>query len=73
MIRLYISAVHPGQWLANVAGTGWVMFPARANGWEQRRPARGIDPVHLRQVPASRASGAGLPEAEYSPEFAKVA
>jgi hypothetical protein len=73
MIRLYVSAIHPGQWLANVAGTGWVMFPARENGWDLRRPARGLDPVHLRQVPARLAYAAGLPEPELIPQFAKVA
>ena len=73
MTRLYISAAHPGHWVAYVAGTGWTIFPARENGWEQRRPARGLDPMHLRQVPAQLASRTGLPEAEPIPEFAKVA
>jgi hypothetical protein len=73
MIKLYISAVHPGHWVAYVAGTGWVMFPARENGWEQRRPARGLDPVHLRQAPARAASRTGFPSAEPAVEYAKVA
>lgn len=73
MIRLYTSALHPGYWLANVPGTGWVMFPAKENGWEQRRPARGLDPVHLREVPARLAFHTGMPEAEFAAEFRKVA
>jgi|HubBroStandDraft_4_1064222.scaffolds.fasta_scaffold115487_4 hypothetical protein len=73
MIRLYSSAVHPGQWVAYVGGTGWVMFPVRENGWEQRRPARGLDPVHLRQAPARLAAPTGFPGAEPALEYAKVA
>lgn len=50
-MKLYQSAVHEGQWLAYVREIGWVVFPAQENGWEERRPARGIDPIHLREVP----------------------
>jgi hypothetical protein len=73
MTRLYVSAAHPGYWVGYVAGTGWTIFPARENGWEQRRPARGLDPMHLREVPARLASRTGLPDAEPVPEFAEVA
>ena len=60
-IKLYTSAQHPGQWIAHASGLGWVMFPARANGWEDRRPARGLDPMHVRQVPLWHGLQAGLP------------
>jgi hypothetical protein len=48
--------------VAYVSGSGWVVFPARENGWEERRPARGLDPVHLRQVPLSCAAETGILE-----------
>jgi len=60
-IKLYTSTQHPGQWIAHASGLGWVMFPARANGWDDRRPARGLDPMHVRQVPQWHALNAGLP------------
>ena len=60
MIRLYRSAVHPGQWIAYRQDLGWVVFPAKENGWEARRPARGIDPVHLRQVALLAAEDTGI-------------
>jgi len=65
MIKLYSSAMHPKQWIAYVEGSGWVIFPARENGWESRQAARGLDPVYLRQVPVQMAESAGLPEPEY--------
>ena len=67
MTRLYSSALHPGQWIAYRPDLGWVVFPAREDGWEQRRPARGVDPVHLRQVPLQAAAPTGIlrPELEY--------
>jgi hypothetical protein len=63
-MKLYRSAVHPGCWVAYVPGTGWVVFPAREHGWEARRPARGLDPVHLRQVPLRLAAETGIREPE---------
>lgn len=65
MIKLYRSAMHPKQWIAHVEGSGWVIFPARENGWESRQPARGLDPMYLRQVPVQMAESADLPEPEF--------
>jgi len=61
-MKLYRSAVHPGCWVAYVPQSGWLVFPARENGWRARRPARGLDPVHLRQVPLQLAAGTGILE-----------
>ena len=69
MSKLYQSAVHRNQWIANVPGLGWVMFPIRENGWEQRQPARGLDPLHLRQMPVRCAMDAGFPQHGYEPEL----
>src|SRR5690242_5328571 len=61
MFKLYKSSCHPRHWIAYVPGTGWLIFPIKPNGWEQRQPARGLDPMHLRQVPAVEAAAAGFP------------
>jgi hypothetical protein len=36
------------------------MFPAAAEGWTKRQPARGIDPLDVREVPIRLAFGAGI-------------
>ena len=59
--KLYKSTVHRDHWIASVPGLGWFMFPARENGWEERRPARGLDPLYLREVPARLGEDAGFP------------
>ena len=63
MAKLYQSSKHYQHWIAHVEGMGWVMFPARENGWDRRQPARGVDPMHLREVPLRMAFGTGLIEA----------
>jgi hypothetical protein len=60
-MKLYRSAINPGEWVAYCPGMGWVVFPALENGWEQRRPARGLDPMHLREVPLWLAAKTGIP------------
>jgi hypothetical protein len=73
MIRIYQSATHPGQFVAYGPGIGWVAFPAIENGWAERRPARGLDPVHLREVPASLAAKTGFPQEQPRPAFPRAA
>lgn len=73
MIKLYRSAAHPRHWVAYVPGEGWVVFPARENGWSGRRPARGLDPLHLREVALSLAANTGLGQADHELEYAEVA
>jgi hypothetical protein len=73
MAKLYKSALHGNRWVAYVQGEGWVMFPARENGWEQRQPARGVDPLYLREAPAKLAADAGFPAGSQTQEFMKVA
>jgi hypothetical protein len=60
-MKLYKSQTSPQQWIAYVPGTGWIAFPARENGWDERHPARGLDPLHLRQVPLELAVNTGMP------------
>ena len=61
MIKLYHSVRHPNHWIACVSGSGWVAFPKTENGWDQRHPARGLDPMHLREVPLHMAKNTGAP------------
>ncbi len=61
MIKLYHSQNHPNHWIACVAGAGWVAFPKSENGWNQRHPARGLDPMHLREAPLRLARNTGAP------------
>lgn len=73
MSKLYQSAVHSNYWIAYVQNLGWVMFPNGENGWEKRQPARGLDPLYLREMPLKSAVSAGFPEHGYEPELAEVA
>jgi hypothetical protein len=69
MIKLYRDAQHPKNWVAYVPTIGWLAFPATENGWEQRSPARGLDPLFLREVPIQKGFAAGMPQ----PELLRVA
>ncbi len=62
-MKLYRSRNYPTQWFANGPNVGWVMFPAEANGWEKRSPARGLDPVDVREVPLRLGFNTGIPGA----------
>ena len=52
-MKLYRSHRHPTRWYAFQPGTGFVMFPAEAGGWEKRQQARGFDPIDVREVPSA--------------------
>jgi len=62
MIKLYTSAKHPRFWIAYIPGSDWTMFPAQDGGWEKREPARGLDPMHVREVALQLAAKTGLIE-----------
>ncbi len=62
-VKLYRSADQPCHWVAHSPSTGWVVFPARQNGWHARFLASGLDPVHLREVPLWLAFNTGPIEA----------
>ena len=61
-MKLYRSSTHDHHWIAYSSDSGWMMFPARENGWLDRRPARGLDPMHLREVPLRLAFNTGMLE-----------
>jgi hypothetical protein len=48
------------HWFAYTPATGWVIFPAKENGWEYRHKPVGLDPLHLCEVPLWMAFGTGL-------------
>jgi hypothetical protein len=73
MKKLYSSALHRNHWIAHIPGSGWLIFPTKQNGWEDRKPARGLDPMHLREVPARMAAETGFPEAAGKPELVSAA
>jgi hypothetical protein len=60
-MKLYRNQNYPNRWYAFSPETRWVMFPAEAGGWAKREPARGIDPIHLREVAVRLASNTGIP------------
>jgi hypothetical protein len=62
-MKLYRSRNYPTRWYAYSVSTAWVMFPAEANGWAKRQPARGMDPVDVRNVPLELGAGTGIPGA----------
>jgi hypothetical protein len=64
-MRLYRSSKHLTLWIAFSRETGWVMFPAERNGWGKRQPARGIDPIDIREVPVRLGFNTGLPGAPH--------
>ena len=60
-MKLYCSKNYPNRWYAYSKSTGWVMFPAESGGWAKRQPARGIDPIHIREVAIELAIETGFP------------
>jgi hypothetical protein len=60
-MKLYRSRNYPNRWFAYSKTTGWVMFPIESDGWRKREPARGIDPIDIREVPVTLALEAGIP------------
>ena len=61
MLKLYRSRRHADSWIAYSLETGWVIFPDMIGGWEKRRRAFGLDPMHLRQAPTGEAWKTGFP------------
>jgi len=62
-VKLYRSTKDPARWLAFSPVVGWVVFPAEIDGWQKRQPARGIDPIDIREVPLCMGFDTGIPGA----------
>ena len=65
-MKLFSNTKYPSQWFAYGPEIGWVMFPAEVGGWQKRQPARGVDPIHLREVPLRMGLSTGIPVAAVS-------
>lgn len=60
-MKLFRSAKHDTRWFAFGPEIGWVMFPAEVDGWRKGEPARGIDPLDVREVPVRLGFNNGIP------------
>ena len=45
------------------------MFPAAVGGWDKREPARGIDPMYVREVPLELALNTGITDSPVNSAF----
>ncbi len=63
MPRLYRSATDLEHWFVHDGPTGWVRFPARINGWANRKAIRNVRGLDLREVPLRLSFNTGLPTA----------
>ena len=62
-IQLYRSPEHPQHWVAWSERHGWLVFPARFDGWRGRQPYPGVNQTRLQPVPLWLGFGTGLLEA----------
>ena len=69
MLELYRSPVLLTHWVAYSEALGWVMFPAKANGWRERKPYRG-ETGQLMRIPPRLGFNTGFPHPEASPFLA---
>lgn len=61
MVKLYRDAQNTHYWFAYSSWTGWVKFPPRINGWDERQPT--VGPRSPGEVPLHLAFNTGLLEA----------
>lgn len=72
-LKLFRDSADLHHWTAYLPETGWFCFPATANGWDDRRPATTLDPVHLQEVPLWLAFNTGLLESDRHRVARKIA
>jgi len=66
MPRLYRSAKDFHHWFVYEDVVGWVRFPAKINGWAERRPVQGLQMLDLREAPLWLSFNTGLLDAGHS-------
>jgi hypothetical protein len=66
MIALYRASHLLSYWVAHSDRLGWVMFPARPDGWSHRRPYVG-DLAGLMRLPARLGFNTGFPHPDATP------
>jgi hypothetical protein len=60
MPRLYRSSRDLEHWFVFEDSMGWMKFPARIDGWAERRPVRTVSGLDLREVPLWLSFNTGL-------------
>jgi hypothetical protein len=66
MITLYRASHLLSHWVAHSERLGWVMFPARAGGWSERKPYQG-DTSKLMRIPQRLGFNTGFPHPDATP------
>ena len=66
MLTLYRSSTLSSHWVAHSDNLGWVMFPAKPDGWRQRRPYPG-DTTRLMRIPQRLGFNTGFPHPDATP------
>ena len=66
MPTLYRSSDLLSYWVAHSESLGWVMFPAKPNGWSEKRPYRG-DTLRLQRIPQRLGFNTGFPHPDATP------
>lgn len=63
MVKLYRHVLDAGHWYVSLPEARWVEFPAKANGWTERRPVLILRKGRLQHVPLRVVFNTGLVEA----------
>jgi hypothetical protein len=66
MLTLYRAANLLSEWVAYSERVGWVMFPARPNGWSEKKVYHG-DITKLMRIPARLGFNTGFPHPDATP------
>lgn len=66
MLQLYRSPLLLTHWVAHSEALGWVMFPAKASGWAERKTFRG-DTSNLMRIPQRLGFNTGFPHPDATP------
>jgi hypothetical protein len=66
VLTLYRASNLLSYWVAHSDRLGWVVFPARPNGWSERRAYPG-ETTKLMRIPARLAFNTGFPHPDATP------
>ena len=66
MLTLYRTSNLLSYWVAHSTSLGWVMFPAKADGWSEQKPYYG-DTDSLMRIPQRLGFNTGFPHPDATP------
>ena len=66
MLTLFRASNLLSYWVAHSERLGWVTFPARPNGWMERKPYQG-DTTKLMRLPPRLGFNTGFPHPDATP------